>query len=82
MPHWIHLFPLGTKHEARISYIFQSRLVPCTEKALQKFIYSFIHFLNKYGVIAGLLLKNILNIVPAIRYYNEGGERETRQIHK
>lgn len=39
-----------------------STVVPGTETAL----HSFIHSLNKHAIIAGLVLKNILNMAPGI----------------
>lgn len=52
--------------------------MPSTEKALQSL---FIHLLNEHGVIHGLILKNILNMVPAIIDYSLVRERETLDKH-
>lgn len=51
--------------------------MPITGKALL----SFIHLLNKHGVIDGLMLKNILNIVPDIANCTLLWDRDTRHTN-
>ena len=64
-PRCSSLSPLDTKRGGHTSYTFLPRFVPITGKALL----SFIHLSNKHGAIDGLVLKNILNIVPDITEY-------------
>ena len=53
------------------------RFVPITGKALL----SFIHLLNKHSAIDGLMLKNILNIVPGITNCILLWDRDTRHTN-